>query len=237
MLDIHKNRLYCAIKHFLSSNSMTKPLFLFIHKRRAVKKQLIKAHIFQKSVRQLFPKIIEIFNSLGIDYFICFGTLLGAIREHDFIKHDFDLEFGVFSDQYYPQLVCEFDGIGFKKQYRYYMADSPVKNEGFVEKYSNGEIHFDLFVFSRNTDYIWCWSYLRDETNVLNAIKLQWPNSGFERISFQGLEVPAPRNPQDFLEALYGKGWSKPCVYWEDSLANNIIEIDKIHGRFESVQQ
>ena len=234
-VDIYNNRFYCGLKSFLKNNPVTRPVLMALRKRRAVKKQLAGAQVFHRQIHQVFPLVIKKFDSLGIDYFICFGTLLGAIRENDFIKHDDDLEFGVFSDQYYSQLAWKFDEIGFKKQYRYYLADSSIKNEGFVEKYSNGQIHFDLFVYSRSTDNIWCWSYLKDESNVLTAIKLQWPNSGLQRIIFQGLEVPVPRNPKGFLEALYGKGWSKPCVYWDDTMAGNISQIDKTRGRFEHV--
>ncbi len=236
-MSIYDNKLYCGLKSFLKNNPVTKPVITALHRRKVVKKQLAGAEVFHRQIHQVFPDIVNKFDSLGIDWFICFGTLLGAIREKDFIKHDDDLELGVFSDQYYSQLAWKFDEIGFKKQYRYYMADSPIKNEGFVEKYSNGNIHFDLFVFSRNNSNIWCWSYLKDEANVLNAIKLQWPNAGFERISFQGQDVPAPKNPEAFLEALYGKGWNKSCVYWDDTLAGNIAEIDKTRGRFESVEQ
>lgn len=236
-MSIYNNKLYCSLKGFLKGNPVTRPLVAALHRKKAVKKQLEGAKVFHRQIHQIFPTIIKKFDSLGIDYFICFGTLLGAIREHDFIKHDDDLELGVFSDQYYSQLAWKFAEIGFKKQYRYYITGSQIKNEGFVEKYSNGDIHFDLFVFSRNDKNIWCWSYLRDESNTLNAIKLQWPNSGLQRISFQGLEVPAPCNPEAFLEALYGKEWSKPCIYWVDTMAGNIAEINKKEGRFEAVEQ
>ena len=234
-MSINKNKFYYGLKSFLKGNPVTRPLITALHRKKAVKKQLEGAKVFHRQIHNIFPAIIKKFDSLGIDYFICFGTLLGAIREQDFIKHDDDLELGVFSDQYYSQLAWKFAEIGFKKQYRYYMAGSSIPNEGFVEKYSDGQIHFDLFVFSRNDKNIWCWSYLKDEADVLTAIKLQWPNSGLKSISFQNLDVPAPCNPQGFLEALYGEGWSRPCVYWDDTLAGNIAEIDKTHGRFEPV--
>ncbi|MBQ7745827.1 MAG: LicD family protein [Spirochaetia bacterium] len=236
-MSIYDNKFYCGLKSFLKNNPLTRPIITALHRRKAVKKQLAGADVFHRQIHQVFPDIVKKFDSLGIDWFICFGTLLGAVREHDFIKHDDDLELGVFSDQYYSQLAWKFAEIGFKKQYRYYMTDSPIQNEGFVEKYSNGTIHFDLFVYSRNDKNIWCWSYLKDEANVLTALKLQWPNSGLQHISFQNLEVPVPCNPQGFLEALYGKGWSKPCIYWDDTMAGNIAETDKTHGRFENTEQ
>lgn len=234
-MDIYRNKIYCGLKTFLKSNPLTRGFLMAVRKKRIVKKQLANAKAFQQSIRQVFPEIIKTFDKLGIDYFICFGTLLGAVREHDFIKHDDDLELGVFSDQYYSQLAGKFEEAGFKKQYRYYMADSRIPNEGFVEKYSNGYIHFDLFVFSRDKENIWCWSYLKDEANILNAIKLQWKNTGLKCIEFQGQTVPVPVEPEKFLESLYGNTWNVPCVYWEDTLAGNIAEINKKDGRFEYV--
>lgn len=231
-MSIYDNKIYQLIKILLKSNPLTSGFLKMLKRKKGEKKQLAKAVVFQSNVRKYFPEVINAFDNLGIDYFICFGTLLGAVREKDFIKHDFDLEMGVFSDQYDENLFRSFEKIGFVREYRYSMSGNYMPNEGFVEKYSNGVIHFDLFVFSRNGKNIWCWSYLRDEADVLNAIKLQWPDNGLERIPFQGLEVPVPVNAPAFLEALYGKTWNVPCVFWEDTMAGNIAETNKTNGRF-----
>lgn len=234
-MSIYENKIYCGMKKLLKSNPVTEKLFMAAKKKKAVKKQLENAQVFHSQVDKFFPDIIKKFDELGIDYFICFGTLLGAVREHDFIKHDDDMELGVFSDQYYSQLAWKFREIGFEKKYRYYIAGSRVPNEGFVEKYSNGQIHFDLFVFSRNEDEIWCWSYLKDESDRLNAIRLSWKNTGLKCIDFKGMNIPAPAEPEKFLESLYGKSWTVPCVYWDDTMAGNIAEVNKKDGRFEPV--
>ena len=231
-MSIYDNKIYRAAKRLLKSNPVTGGILKTLRRKRGEKKQLAKSVVFQSNVRKYFPEVINVFDNLGIDYFICFGTLLGAIREKDFIKHDDDLEMGVFSDQYDENLFRSFEKIGFVREYRYSMNGNYMPNEGFVEKYSNGVIHFDLFVFTRSRGNLWCWSYLRDESNTLNAIKLSWKDNGLERIPFQGLDVPVPVNAPTFLEALYGKTWNIPCVFWEDTMAGNIAETNKTDGRF-----
>ena len=46
-----------------------------------------------------FIKICNLFNKLNIRYFLQTGILLGAIRNNDLIKWDWDIEISVFSDE------------------------------------------------------------------------------------------------------------------------------------------
>ena len=50
---------------------------------------------FRKEGELLLTKFTEALNSNGIMFWLEFGTLLGYYREHDFISHDCDLDFGV----------------------------------------------------------------------------------------------------------------------------------------------
>jgi phosphorylcholine metabolism protein LicD len=47
-----------------------------------------------------FLKICDILDSLKINFFLNSGILLGAVRDNDFIKWDWDIEISVFSNEF-----------------------------------------------------------------------------------------------------------------------------------------
>ena len=50
--------------------------------------------------RKNFKEIIDILDNLEINFFLEGGVLLGAIRENDFIKWDWDVEIAFFSNEF-----------------------------------------------------------------------------------------------------------------------------------------
>ena len=63
--------------------------------------------------------IRDLFAERGIPMFLTFGTLLGALREKDFIAHDDDVDIGVFmrDRDAILALMPELEKLGFKTRY------------------------------------------------------------------------------------------------------------------------
>lgn len=89
-----------GIKNILSK------LGLFHIVRKLLKKYYyyIKSYFFQKYASITFKKVMEVLQEENIETFLVFGTLLGAVREKGFIKHDMDMDFGVWDN-------CDFNKI------------------------------------------------------------------------------------------------------------------------------
>ena len=51
-----------------------------------------------------FLKVCDILDSNKIFYYLQTGILLGAIRDKDFIKWDWDIEISVFSEDFFPKI-------------------------------------------------------------------------------------------------------------------------------------
>ena len=67
--------------------------------KRDIKREQARAQrlqYFRTEAVELLQRFTEALNAEGIDYWLEFGTLLGYYREHDFIAHDDDLDFGAY---------------------------------------------------------------------------------------------------------------------------------------------
>ena len=51
-----------------------------------------------------FLIICDVLEELKIKYFLQTGILLGAVRDNDFIKWDWDIEISVFSKDFLPRI-------------------------------------------------------------------------------------------------------------------------------------
>ncbi|HPV97919.1 MAG TPA: LicD family protein [Spirochaetota bacterium] len=52
----------------------------------------------REKAREVLFAVADALDRRGITFFIDYGTLLGAIRERDFIEHDNDIDLGIFDD-------------------------------------------------------------------------------------------------------------------------------------------
>lgn len=66
-----------------------RPIYLFVYGNRKLKN---RNRIFLQYSQELLTNFHQAMNEVGIPYWLEFGTLLGAVREHSFISHDFDLD-------------------------------------------------------------------------------------------------------------------------------------------------
>ncbi|MCS2220388.1 LicD family protein [Bacteroides thetaiotaomicron] len=74
-----------------------RPIYLFVYGNRKLKN---RNRIFLQYSQELLTNFHQAMNEVGIPYWLEFGTLLGAVREHSFISHDFDLDVGLFKEDY-----------------------------------------------------------------------------------------------------------------------------------------
>ena len=100
----HKVSLIPGMKRLL------KPFYYSYKKKLANKRKKLILHNAY-SVMSDFDKAL---SSLGINYSIAFGTLLGAVREKGFIKHDLDLDTVVWYDDYSKDIQKILETYGFK---------------------------------------------------------------------------------------------------------------------------
>ena len=139
----------------------------------------------------------DILDSDYLEFQITFGTLLGAIREKDFIDHDEDIDLLVLGEekQHFFDMLPLLSRNGFKVA-RY-------DRRGLMSIMRNGE-YIDLyFLEDRGDGTRYCSGIIlpkeiTDETIVHN---------------FKGLDVMIPKEYVEFLRYEYGDNWGTP-IQW-----------------------
>ncbi|XP_069126209.1 ribitol-5-phosphate transferase FKTN-like [Argopecten irradians] len=173
-----------------------------------------KAQHFQRKARQLIAQGKEVFDKLGIRFWISSGTLLGWYRQCDIITHPRYVDFGVWIKDYNPQLIPEMEKAGLPLKHLFGRV-----NDTFELSFQAGDIKLDLFFFYEESDHMW-----NGGTDVKNGAKLKYVFPKF-RLCWTTLlnlhvRVPCPTLP--YIEANYGKGWATPVKEWswKDSPTN-----------------
>ncbi len=135
----------------------------------------------------------ELLDSNQVPFGIIYGTLLGAIRENNFITYDEDIDVFMLDEYREELLSCLFDfrKIGFE-----------------VARYDN-----NLLSLIRNNDYIDIYFFkkhiLGNRVCSSDSIQAKYLES-FDVTKFLGVEFNTPKDPISFLEKAYGKDWKIP---------------------------
>lgn len=104
----------------------------------------MKVEIVAENLRE----IKEIFDKIGIDYWLDLGTLLGAVRDGKIIEWDTDVDLGTWYDNV-KQIISTFPE--FKKRGFYIEVN---RKTGFVATRRSG-CSVDIHSYRKRSDYAW----------------------------------------------------------------------------------
>lgn len=203
--------------------------------QRESKKML---RVFKKHGFVALKRFDECLNSHNINYSLAFGTLLGAVREHDFIPFDNDIDLAMWIDDYKPEMIDYLKEYGIKLKHTFSVDnDTFGKEDSFEYK----GVQLDIFYFYRdNEGKTYCCDFVNqpDCDTRIESIKkhggllprrLFLPLSDqVIRTDFKGIEVSIPANYQDILEFRYGKDYMTPKPGWRPDTKYIIPVLDKL---------
>lgn len=208
VMIIAVNILFKSVFDFLIKYLREKSYF-------AKRKESIKKEKQGEILRQNGKEILEILNRVskntGVKYWLEFGTLLGKIRENNFIGHDVNFDIGVMKEELSPKFLIDIEEAGFKR-----ISILSIKNEGLKDiKYNYKGIEIEIFIFERENDKVICYS--EDKNGKIGVYKLS--NSTLEEIRFMGVETYMPRNSLKRLLEVYGKNFNISDANWRDEMS------------------
>ena len=190
-----------------------------------LKKRIRCLHENGDEAMQRITKVIE---DTGYEAFCDFGTLLGIIREKDFLKQDFDIDIGIVDRGDFSWDVL--DEHLRKQDFR---ARHYFSNQGKKTEYTyvfREQLTVDFFLYTPAEDDTMSWNYYFEDTSLVHeqgemSIRVTtYPQThGIQKVPFRGTEVFIPCEPEKHLEAAYGKGWKVPDPNYESNTTQNIL--------------
>ena len=137
-------------------------------------------------------------------YFIAEGTLLGCIRDDDFITRDNDIDIGLWADAYDPVLIEDMLAAGFTLD-----ALRGAPDAGMQIKFSQDAIPVDMFLIHRETDHFWFVIH-----PACGSLLSTLPVFDLTPHRFKGVDVMIPTDAETYLEHTYGPDWRRPVHRW-----------------------
>lgn len=157
-------------------------------------------------VRKMYDFSCLLRDALNIQSFITSGTLLGLIRENQFLPHDDDFDMAyvsAFMDR--AKILAErrrlFDAVNAAPEFRI-----EERTGGRAAVFVTGEgvnFMFDLFVGFRRAEFF-------NEFPLKPNAMLFHDIAPVRTMPFYGQDVFVPNKPEKLLEVNYGEGWKHP---------------------------
>jgi hypothetical protein len=150
--------------------------------------------------------ISDLTDVCGLDAYVTYGSLLGAVRAGHMIGHDSDVDVGYLSRYTHP-----FDVIRENRRAAAAMTArgwrvvkmSSANFKVWIPVEGGRRIGIDVFASFHIGDHFHVMASKRGKLDLDAIVPLS-------SVALEGVEMPAPADPARFLEYLYGQGWRTP---------------------------
>ena len=152
----------------------------------------------KEKAKQLLFDIIDTLEKYQIKYCLFFGTLLGAIRDKDFIENDYDIDIGIFNRFWDDNKLLQ--KIGWDLLSKNIKISNLAANHVM---HISREIGVDLYYQKEVNDFYICEGA---------GWKTKIPNHYFEKlisINFLGKKCYIPNKVENFLDEVYANKWKE----------------------------
>lgn len=140
----------------------------------------------------------DVANKNNFPFLLFYGTLLGAIREKGFIKHDIDIDVVTDNESKLQAIIPNLINVGFK--FIRFEKSPSLHSYTTLYSFKRSSVYIDVYIAYKE----------RSKMNILgsyiptNYIKQQ------KTIYFLGAAFQIPLDYEKILEKLYGKDWKTP---------------------------
>ncbi len=186
---------------------------------------------------KMLQAVDSVLKEFNIDYYLDFGTLLGAVREKGFIPWDDDMDISICNEKDYHKIPEVLKVIAKRYGYRTYLY---TFKEAIERRAKNREkLHFDNVEFTDKSNYQIAkirsnkfWKFGRGNTQLdiffkynsehrvfwyatglVNSVDEKFLKNAFKEIDFYDLICKIPLDYDGYLSSIYGK-WREENSSW-----------------------
>jgi hypothetical protein len=161
---------------------------------------IYREKIRQAKLRKLLKALLVGLNTVGIKYWVDYGTLLGLYREGDIIRHDTDVDVCLYpraeNERLAEKMISLMDLLGSDFELRYYPKDHGLN---LYRIFSSG-VYADFYeTVLVNGSYV----------DISGSLPSDLLGSG-SIMDWSGLDVHVPENVPDVLSWRYGRDYMRP---------------------------
>lgn len=206
----------------------------------------ISSSILKKNGEEALNCFNEISGKMGKIYWLYWGTLLGAYRDHDFIKTDDDIDIGMFRND----ITLDFIDELINHDFVFLHSIFDKKRENIHIAFSYKGLKFDLYSFSLPNDRGEIVGFTPGKSNdnvIFPIIRTAHKYGGISTIQFKNITVKVLSNEEDVLKILYGDSFMKPIPKYSAEYAKKqynsnyyIVSLDEnyaLKGNFDDLKQ
>ncbi|KAA0548350.1 LicD family protein [Bacillus sp. BGMRC 2118] len=210
------------------------PLLLKVNQHLKNRVEAAKRESVHKFGLESICIIRETFNEVDKKFWLDYGTLLGAIRDKDFIGHDADVDLGTLftSNEDIRKIEQLLIGKGMKKS-REFQVGNIVVEQTYIHKGVNVDIYYyhreeenKISCFACEEGKQTVYKKMSDHMNVtgLTVRKITHPQTGLKEITFKGELFNIPENHHEYLVNNYGPTYMVKDANWDwTTIDNNVI--------------
>ncbi|MDX1510434.1 MAG: glycosyltransferase [Nitriliruptorales bacterium] len=140
----------------------------------------------------------------GVRAWLTDGTLLGCVREGDFIQHDWDVDLAVHAGTPGATMKDALVDIGFRV-----VSEVGTPEHGHQIRFMRDHVELDIYVFYTDGDSMWHAAWMDGQ-----PIIYRYQPFDLEDHEFLGRTYAVPSPPERYLETKYGPDWRVPRTDW-----------------------
>jgi len=199
----------------MTRHSILNKTFLYKHIYRPYRVKQEKAvadrkhTIFMQYGAQVLVHFAKSMQQAGLDYWLEFGTLLGAYRDGTFVPNELDLDVGAYL-QDAPQVYKVLTQNGFRLVREFHV----VGDNNMEQTYEYKGVTLDVMYFIQSEGEMWCYGAFFDpwRCELGKPFYHQVTAHHFKpftlgKITFLNTEMSVPANTEEHLIEIFGSGY------------------------------
>lgn len=163
----------------------------------------------EKVALGLLIELDRIFKNTNTEYWISGGTLLGFVRDGNFIKNDYNINIGVSATCLNSNLIHALESNHFRIK-----SKKGKLTDGFELLLCKNDIEIYISFFYRSAGKVYCSSYAYQNGDGFLKHDYIFKEFILTRKNFLGYEFSIPQNPEDYIIQHYGINFKYNTRRW-----------------------